>query len=552
MKNKRVTQILVTAIVVLLLSGCGLNGQGSSSNSGKSGLSETQEITIADSQELNSIDPSNAVDSNSQGVINNIYEGLYRLDKNNKPIPEGAASLPEISKDGTTYIIKLNKKSKWSNGDNVTANDYIFAWKRAVTSKNAAENQTFYTFIKNADEIIAGKKSVSTLGVKAINNDTISIKLNHATPYFGSILANPVYYPLNEKYVRSKGKNFASNSNNAIYNGPFVLTSFKGPGIGGNWTYEKNPNYWNQKSVKLKKINVEVLKDTTTAINLYREGKLDQVAVSGEYARQEASDPGFISRNAPTLAYITPNLSSQTYKNEKLREALSLVIDRNKLASNIIGDGSKPATGIVPNGLYFEPKTKQDFANVSGNHLPTNIDKAKKLWDQAKKELGINSLTINLITFDSDRMKTVSEYYQNAVQSNLKGIKVNISVNPVSVFINKATSGNYDLALLTWGADYPDASSLLKLFISDSGNNWGKYANPAYDNAVKSADLSDANNPEKRWGDLLKAQDIILKDYGVIPVYFQSSSLLQNVKLKHVNFYSSGPSLDFKDAYLEK
>ncbi|WP_332237845.1 peptide ABC transporter substrate-binding protein [Sporolactobacillus sp. KGMB 08714] len=551
MKNRRVTQILLTAVVVLLLSGCSSNSQ-SSSNSEKQGLSDTQEITIADSQELNSIDPSNAVDSNSQEAINNIYEGLYRLDKNNKPIPEGAAALPEISKDGTTYIIKLNKKSRWSNGDKVTANDYIFAWKRAITSKNAAENQTFYTFIKNADQIIAGKKTASTLGAKAINDDTISITLNHATPYFSSILANPVYYPLNEKYVNSKGKNFGSNSNNAIYNGPFILTGFKGPGIGGNWTYEKNSNYWNKKSVKLNKINVEVLKDTNTAINLYKEGKLDQVAISGEYARQEASDPGFISKNAPTLAYITPNLSRKVYKNEKLREALSLVIDRKQLANNIIGDGSKPATGIVPNGLYFEPNTKQDFANVSGNHLPTNIAKAKKLWDQVKKELHISSLTINLVTFDSDRMRTVSENYQNAVQSNLKGIKVNISVNPVSVFINKATSGNYDLALLTWGADYPDASSLLKLFVSDSGNNWGKYASKTYDDAVKAADVTDANNPEKRWTDLLKSQNIILKDYGVIPVYFQSSSLLQNVKLKNVNFYSSGPSLDFKDAYLVK
>lgn len=550
MKKSKWYYITAIVMVLVLIAGCGTSG--TKKDSGEAGLSAKQEINVADDQELNSIDPSNAVDSNSQEAINNIYEGLYRLDANNKPVPAGAATLPDISQDGKTYTIKLNKKSVWSNGDKVKASDYIYAWERAITSKSAAQNQTFYTFIQNADAIIAGKKDVSTFGAKAIDDYTLQIQLNNATPYFASILANPVYYPLNEKYVKAKGKDFGSDSDHALYNGPFVLTNFKGPGIGGDWSYEKNKTYWNKKSVKLEKINVQVIKETNTAINLYKQGKLDQVAISGEYARQEASDPGFISKDAPTLAYITPNLSKKIYQNKNLREALSLVIDRKKLAGNIIGDGSKPATGVIPNGLYFAPQSKKDFAEESGNHLPTDIDQAKKLWQKAQDELGIKTLKINLVTFDSDRMRTVTEYYQSTVENNLKGIKVNISVNPVQVFINKATSGNYDLALLTWGADYPDASSLLKLFLSDSGNNWGKYKNSQYDQAVKAADVADANDPEKRWKDALQAQDIILNEYGVIPVYFQSSSLLQNVKLKHVNFYSSGPRLDYKDAYLTK
>ncbi|CAM3302467.1 peptide ABC transporter substrate-binding protein [Sporolactobacillus spathodeae] len=550
MKKKNWYPFIILALVFVLIAGCGANGQKSGTEN--SGLNVKQEITVADSQELNSIDPSNAVDSNSQEAINNIYEGLYRLNANNKPVPAGAVAIPHISKDGKTYTIKLNKKSVWSNGDKVTAKDYIFAWKRAITSKNAAENETFYTFIKNADAIIAKKKDAATLGVKALDDYTLQIQLNNATPYFASILANPVYYPLDEKYVQAKGNKFASNSDNAIYNGPFVLANFKGPGIGGDWTYEKNKTYWAKQSVKLERVNVQVIKETNTAINLYKQGKLDQVAISGEYAQQEASDPGFISKDAPTLAYITPNLSKKVYQNKNLRAALSLVIDRKKLAGNIIGDGSKAATGVIPDGLYFSAQSKKDFAKVSGNHLPTNVAQAKKLWKKAQAELGIKTLKINLVTFDSDRMRSVTEYYQNAVENNLKGIKVNISVNPVQVFINKATSGNYDLALLTWGADYPDASSLLKLFVSDSGNNWGKYKNSYYDKAVKAADVKDANQPEKRWYDALNAQNIILSDYGVIPVYFQSSSLLQNVKLKHVNFYSTGPRLDYRNAYLTK
>ncbi|WP_314063324.1 peptide ABC transporter substrate-binding protein [uncultured Vagococcus sp.] len=543
---------LYSGLIVLgvFLVGCSTNSNTTSSTN-KSEPSK-QEVTLANAQELNTIDPSNAIDSNSRIVINNIYEGLYRLDESNQPVPAGAAELPEISDDGLTYTIKLNDKATWSDGTKVTADDYLYAWNRAITSESAAENLPYFTSIKQAKEIIAGDQEASELGVKKIDDFTVEITLHTASSYFSSLLANPPFFPLNKAYTESQGDKFSIDSDHAIYNGPFTLGDFAGPGIGGSWTYYKNEKYWDKEQVKLDKIDVQVIKETNSGIDLYKTGKIDQVAISGEYVKNEALDPGFISENAPTIAFFGYNHTNKIYQNEKIRQAISLVIDREALVTNILGDGSAVATGIVPPKLQINLNTGKDFTEDAGNLLKTDVTEAKKLWAEAKRELNIEDLTIRLISFDSDRMKSLGTYIQGAIEENLAGAKVDVNISPVGVFIEQATKQDFDIYMPTWGADYADASSLLSLFQSDSASNWGKYNNPEYDKQLLDASSTNANNSEARWTNLQDAQRIILKEAGVTPIYFQSSAFLRNPQFKGVVYHTTGPSLDYKTAYLEE
>ncbi|MDR1194627.1 MAG: peptide ABC transporter substrate-binding protein [Peptococcaceae bacterium] len=522
------------------------DASGESSND----LAAAQEITIALSQELNSIDPIVAVDSNSSSAQNNIYEGLYRLDAQARPIPAGAKALPEISADGLTYTIQLNENARWSNGAALTADDYIYAWSRAIAADNAAENQQFFTYVKNADKIISGELDISELGVRKIDDYTLEIAMEKPATYFTSVLVSTPFFPLSPGYVESQGAAFGSDSDHAIYNGPFILTEFSGPGIGADWVYVKNDTYWDKDNVILEKINIKVVKETGTAVNLFSVGEVDQIGIAGEYAQNEINNPAFVSANASTLAFLGYNHTSELFKNKDAREAISLLIDRGAVATNLLGDGSAAATGITPYNLQAHPVTGEDFARTLGDYVYTDVERAKELWERARGDLGITTVALDIISFDSDRMKTVGAYLQGLLEENLTGVSVNLNITPVSVFMENAKKQDFSLYLVTWGPDFSDATSLLELFESASGNNWGLYSNPDYDAALRAANNELAIDAVGRWDKLQEAERIILTDFGVSPIFFQSTALLRNVKLKDIIYHTTYPIYDYKSAYL--
>ncbi len=546
MKSRQVLAVAaVSLMAVATVSAC-TSESDKTPEGNKSGQAAAQEATIAVPQVLNTIDPPQAIDSSSAQVINTVYEGLYRLNQKNQPTPADAAALPTVSKDGLTYTVRLNPKATWSNGDPVTAGDYAYAWKRAVGLPNASENQKYFTPIANADDIIAKKKAPDSLGVTAVDDHTLQITLRVPTSYFTSLLASTALFPVDQKYVTAQGEAFGSDSNHAVYNGPFVLADFAGPGIGGNWKYLKADHYWNASAVKLKTINVQVLTDTSTAVGLYKSGKVDEVQIAGAQVQANQSDPGYVASATSTSAFLGYNQTKPAFANQKVREAISLVINREALAKNVLADGSTAATGLVPPGVASY--NGQDFAGRTA--LPTDIAKAKTLWAQAQKELGISSLTIDLETFSSDRVKIVSQYLQGAIQDNLPGIKVNVGINPTANLLDKVGKGQFDIYFVTWAAGYADPSSQLNLFLSSAGTNWGKYDDPSYDNALNAAATTDALDPAARWKDLQTAQQTLMADQGVTPIYFQSSTILRNPKFKGVVFHPVGVALDYTSAWM--
>lgn len=555
MMNKK-WAIATLAVCGLVLAGCSTGGSSSekSDSAKKETAAKEQVFNMVESAEMPSADISLATDEVSFSALNNVYEGLYRLDKDNKPVPAGASEEAKVSDDGLTYTFKLRKDAKWSNGDPVTAKDYVYSWQRTVDPKTASEYSYLFEPIANAADITAGKKAASELGVKAVDDYTLEVKLDKVTPYFEQMLALPTFFPQNQKVVEQYGADYATKSDKSVYNGPFTLVDFDGPGTDTDWGYKKNDTYWDAKNVKLDKINVNVIKDSSTALNLFKDDQADLITLSGELAQQMANDEAFITIPEASTFYLEFNQgkANSPYKNENLRKAISYAINRDALAKQILANGSIGTTNLVPEKFVYNPDTKKDLTKEAKSSVKYDKKKAKEYWEKAKSELGVDSLNIDILSSDSDVAKKMLEYLQSALQENLPGVKVSVSPVPFSVRLDRSNKGDFDIVMSGWGADYADASSFLDLFTIGNSYNRGQWNNEEYTKLVKAAGTTDANDPQKRYEDFVKAEKIIMDEQGVVPIYQKAVAYLRNPKVKDIVNHPAGAKYDFKDAYIAK
>ncbi|EOS7841527.1 peptide ABC transporter substrate-binding protein [Enterococcus hirae] len=546
----------VVALSGLVLAGCyGGSANTKSSNSASGNSTDGGGVfNLVVPQEMPTADLSLATDTISFTALNNVYEGIYRLDKDSKPQPAGASELAEVSEDGLTYKIKLREDAKWSNGDPVVAADYVYGWQRTVDAATASEYAYLFAPVANAEEITAGKKDKSELGIKAVGDHELEITLTKQTPYFQYLLAFPSFFPQKQSVVEENGDAYALASDKAVYNGPFTLTDFDGPGTDTEWSYKKNDNYWDKDAVKLSEIKVSVVKESSTALNLFKDGQADDVILSGELAQQNANDPAYTSVKEARTSYIELNQreADSPFKNVNLRKAISYSINRDALVKQVLGDGSVVSTGLIPADMSKNPETNEDFAKEAGTLVSYDKDKAKEYWEKAKKELGIDSLEFNLMASDDDASKKVIEYIQNSIQENLDGVKVKPTPVPFSVRLDRSSSGDFDTVLGGWAADYADPSSFTDLFVAGNSYNRGQWSNADYDKVVDDSGNKDAGDEKARWADLQEATKIMADDMGVIPVYQKAEGHLVNEKVKGIVHHAAGASWDYKWTYVEE
>ncbi|TKH14774.1 peptide ABC transporter substrate-binding protein, partial [Bacillus wiedmannii] len=313
-KMKKLTAVVAPVLAMsMALTACSTSGgdKKTSTNSSSGGDSKSEEKLAAkqvlnrtETNEIPTMDTSKSTDTLGSQMLGNTMEGLYRLDKDNKPIPAAAESSTK-SEDGKKYTFKLRKDAKWSNGDPVTAKDFVFAWQRLLDPKTAAEYAFIAFPIKNAEAISQGKAEVSTLGVKAVDDLTLEVELEQAVPYFLNLVAFPSYYPLNEKFVKEKGDKYGLESDTTVYNGPFVLTDWKHE---QGWKLKKNDQYWDKKTVKLDEINFSVVKEPATRVNLYDSGQIDFSLLTGEFVdKYRNNKEEFGTYSEPSTFFIRLN-----------------------------------------------------------------------------------------------------------------------------------------------------------------------------------------------------------------------------------------------------
>ena len=306
-KSKLVSLLGLTATSALVLAACGgSDGETASTESKTSGSSEEQVLNLIESAELPNMDSAKSTDVVSGTVLNNVNEGLYRQNPENKLELGMAAEEPEVSEDGLTYTFKIKDDAVWSNGDPVTADDFVYAWQRLATPETAAEYSYMIDgVVENASAILTGEMEPSELGATAVDEKTLEVQLDKAVPYFKDLLTLPMFLPQNEAFITEQGENYATNSDTVLYNGPFVLDEWDGTGL--SWVLNKNEEYWDAGTVALDTINVDVVKETSTAINLYDTGAVDRITLSGEYVQTKQGDPELKTQPTSSVFYFKFN-----------------------------------------------------------------------------------------------------------------------------------------------------------------------------------------------------------------------------------------------------
>ncbi|ORN05199.1 peptide ABC transporter substrate-binding protein [Lentilactobacillus parabuchneri] len=532
MKNRR--GLLLMAVIVAsagFLAAC--DNQGSQNKAAK------KSITLMQTSELTSLDNTNQAMLPEFNTLTNISEGLYRLNDKDQPVPAMATKIVKPTDNGKKYIFHIRKTAKWSNGDPVKAEDFEYSWKRSLNPANNPVYTYVFSGIKNADSIINNKKSYKTLGIKALGDKTLEITLDHPMAYFNKLVAMPVFMPQNKSFVQKVGiKKYGTNAKRTVSNGAFKIADWTGT----NDTYKlvRNPYYWDKSAIKLDEIKYQTVKDSNTAHNLFENGKLDDATISGVTAKSLQKNRNLKHVSKAWTYYLQVNQrQNQPLANRKLRQAISLVINRPELTSKVLADGSLPASSFVSPGTAIDPTTGKDFSKETSFSVQPNVKKARSLWNEGKKEAGLKgSVSLSIVGDDQDVTKNVAQYLQSQLNSKLPGVKVTIANIPDKAQQARRSEGKFDLAQWYWLADFGDPINYLGILTTNNTMNPGKFSDSTYDSLVQKA--KNAGSQASYWRYLRQAEKRLMSQNGIIPLYYVRESHLVNPKLHGVEYHVAG------------
>ncbi|MGG3469827.1 peptide ABC transporter substrate-binding protein [Neobacillus pocheonensis] len=558
MKKSKLSLLLVLSLVLsMFLAACSGGKDTSKDTSKDTGkdkgaateqLADTQELNVLESAEIPSLDSVMNQDVLGGTILGAINEGLYRLDPDQKVIPGVADGMPTYNDDKTVLTIKLKKDAKWSNGDAVTAEDFVFAWQRAIDPKTASPYGPYFMMgkIKNATEITEGKAKLEDLGIKAIDPNTLEITLTGPIPYIESYLTFSLFYPQNKKFVTEKGADFAKDAANLVYNGPFKMTKWDGP-TATEWVVEKNETYWDAKNVTLTKINFNVSKDGQASANAFTAGetditpKLSQAAILSQFEGTK----DLLRYQEPSIWWLKMNEKIPALKNKNIRKAIALSVDKKALVDDVLANGSIAADFLVPKDFAF--LDGKDFRDTAGTYLKTNKEEAKKLWEQGLKELGLKEVSLVYVGQDTEAAKTTDAFIKDQLEKNLPGLKLTIESVPFKIRIAREDKEDYGLLMGGWGPDYADPMTFMDLWVTGGGQNHMDYGNPEFDKLINASNKDLALKPKDRWKALQDAEKILLEDDAAItPLYQRSANLLVNQKVKGFAHHAFGAEYSYQ------
>lgn len=552
MKKKLVSTVLASALLVSTLAGCGFTGgdtgSGTPTTSGDPGTATTTRDTLVyyDSNEIRTLVQWAASDTQSFTILNNSFEGLFRLDANHEP-EKALCEDYTVSEDGLTYTFTLREGLEWSNGTPLTANDFVFAWLKQM-SADATNGYNFIMtdYIVNGAEYGENKVSAEEVGVKAVDDRTLEVHLKNPTPYFLYLTTLSMYFPLNEAFVTEQGDNYGIKAENMIYCGPYVITSYD-PAVGT--TLKKNDKYWDAENVAIPNVEVKIIKDASAALNAYQAGDLDKVNLSSSDVAKYKEDPEFHTMTEFRVTYLQYNMEDPALSNANIRKALGYAIDRSILADTILADGSAASEGLVSFGV--SGSDEGTFRELNGNISSFDPDLAKEYWDKGVAELG-SEPKLSLLIADDSVTKNIATFVQSQFRDNL-GIEVAIDSKTSKARNELMDNNNYQFAITAWGADYDDAMTFLDLWIADAKTGKstpyrGNYANPAYSELILSA-KADAN-AETRLQSMLDAEKLLVEEDAVVsPLYYKGFAYLQSAEVQDLIMHPLGSPVEFKFAH---
>ena len=558
-KSTRALSVLTASAMALGLAGCGSSayqtqttaaateaesaaeGETAVAGEAASGEVSTEDLKVMLETPVESLDPQQSTDGTSFEIIADYTDGLTQMDADGQAVPAIAESW-ETSEDGLTWTFHLRKDAKWSNGEPVTAKDFVFAWQRAVDPDVASEYAYMLSDIgqvKNAAEIIDGTMDKSELGVTAVDDYTLEVQLVAPVSYFTSLMYFPTFYPVNEDFFNTCADTFATSPETTLSNGAFVLDTYEPAATEFHLT--KNPDYYDADSIQLAGLNYQVIQDSQTALMSFQNGELDMTLVNGDQVDQVQDDPAFTAVGAGYLWYVTPNIAGvEELQNENIRKALTFAIDREAITTDVLKDGSKPTFTAVPMDFAAGPDgsdfsaDQEKFSDVCAY----DTEKALEYWNKGLEELGVDSLEFEMVVDSDDAPQKVATVLQEQWQTALPGLTINIKVEPKKQRVQDLQDGTYELGLTRWGPDYADPMTYLGMWITNNSTNYGLWSNEEYDNIIAECTTGElAMDAEKRWERMYDAEKIVMDESVIFPLYTQCNAEMISTKVTGVEHH---------------
>jgi len=533
--------LLTLALLAAFTTGCSVfQSQEEEGGGNQNTLTLNLEADIVD------LNPSTVTDVYSFNILNNVMEGLYRLDENEKPQPAMAESV-ETSDDALTYTFKLRDGIEWSNGEPVTSQDFKYAWLRAMDPDTASQYARILAdYIDGGADFNAGEAESESVGIETPDDRTLVVTLAKPTTFFLSLTAFPTYFPLNQEFAEQQGDQFAQSADALLYNGPYTLSEFS-PSEGV--TFVKNDVYWDKGNVNIEQVKGRVVKEADTAVNLYQSGELDAVNLTSEYVDQYRDSPEFTTQTSFGTGYLEMNQQDPMLQNQNIRQAILRGLDRQALAYGVLKNGSQPADGFVPTGVVAGIEG-QTFREAAGPVVPEfDPGQARVLYEQGVQELG-SEPTLELLIDDTSESRDIATFLQSQFEENL-GARVEVNQQPFDKMLELTQNGDYQLAAAGWAADYNDPMTFLDLFLSDSLSNHPRLRNERYDRLV--SDAKAEADPQERLNLLVEAERILVEEQAAIaPTAYRGRALLVKPYLVNYKEHPYGPTLELKSMSIEK
>lgn len=487
-------------------------------------LAQEQIFRYAIANEPSAFDPQLAEDVTAHEIVNDLFEGLMTQDPQGNLLP-GVALGFEASNGNRVFTFHLRDTAEWSDGTPVTAHDFVYAWRRLVSPETQSPYAWLFEImqIENAPQIISGNAAVETLGVTAIDDHSLRVTLSAPTPYFPQLTTHSATFPVPKWTIRQHGNDW-TRPDNIVSNGAYALSLHE---PGKHSIRRRSMNYWNNGATIINEVQTFVIPDDA-AVPYFLDGQLDRVNVPfGQYKSLKASYPNE-TVSVPRLCtyYYTFNISEDgiaAFKDERVRKALSLTINRKTITEEVLGSGQTPAYSFSP-------------PSIAGFNAPVSVtvhmtqkerdDVAKRLMTKAGFDPS-NPLSFALLFNTSNAHAAIAEAITGMWQDTL-GVTVSLKQMPWRDFLTARGTQQFDLARSGWCGDYNEASTMLDLLHSDSRFNDGRYANPSVDALLNNSRVN--KNPHASYR---AVEQILADEVPIIPIYHYAQPMMLSQSLRN-------------------
>lgn len=505
-------------------------------------LAETS-LTYVVNNESDTFDPGTTNETFAAPIIGNSFEGLVKYAPDGAIVPALAESW-SISEDGLTYTFNLRNDAKWSDGEPVTANDFVYAWNRVLDPASGAKNTAMLYLISGAQEYF--ESQTGTPAISAPDDYTLSFTLGQRVPYMMQLLPYATFFPVRQDVVEADPDGWTRDPATYIGTGPFRVTEIN---IGESIVFEKNPNYYAADEVSLDKLTFRLIPQLSTALAAMEAGDVDGIesVPASEIPRLSVESDDFLVIPSLGTTYAFFNPAVAPLDDVRVRKALSMAIDREEIVEFVLQSADVPALALVPFGMNVAGQDFRDAAEDYGLGTSAMASEAQALLAEAGYPNGEGFPDTVFATYASPPIQKLLEAIQQMWKKNLN-IDVGIDVSEWKVYYPEVQKTEFQIAQMGWGADYPHPMTFLDIYLSDSPNNLAKWANADFDAAIAASKA--ASDQAESLAQMLKAEAILMNDHVILPMYHRNSYMMMGSHVK--GFWRSSLSVPyFRDVTVE-